>query len=152
MKLPCYIHGYVDRHGSARYYFRRAGFQQVRLRGVPWSPDFMVAYERALAGQPETIGAARVLPGSMHALAISYYTSPDFLVKLTPGSQRARRNVIEICARPTRTASVTATSARRSCSGNMSCGSWRPCRSQSNRKFAGHGRVSQALPCQHLES
>jgi integrase len=101
MKLPRYIKGYVDRNGKARFYFRRAGFKSVALPGLPWSSDFMQAYERAMAGQPTAIGAARVLPGSMHALAISYYgSSPDYL-GMEPSSQRVRRNIIEKFCRET---------------------------------------------------
>ena len=95
LKLPRYIKAYVDQNGKARYYFRRAGFKSVALPGIPFSPEFMVAYEIAAAGQPPAIGAARVLPGSMHALAMSYYNnSPEFLA-MSPYSQRLRRNVIE---------------------------------------------------------
>jgi integrase len=100
MKLPRYIKGYVDQNGKARYYFRRAGFKSVTLPGVPWTAQFMEAYEIALAGQPAAVGAARVLPGSMHALAISYYGSLDYL-KMKPHSQRMRRNVIERFCRET---------------------------------------------------
>src|SRR5215813_1006484 len=94
MKLPRYIHGFVDKHGKARYYFRRLGFKKVALPGVPWSPEFMQAYENALAGQPSLIGAKRVLPGSMRALAVSYYQSVEYL-RMKPRSQRVRRNIIE---------------------------------------------------------
>jgi integrase len=94
MKLPRYVHGFVDRHGRPRYYFRRAGFKKMPLPGLPWSPDFMAAYQTALAGQMPSIGAARVLPRSMHALAISYYGSGEFL-RMNPRSQRVRRNIIE---------------------------------------------------------
>jgi integrase len=94
MKLPRYVHGFVDRHGKARYYFRRLGFKKVALRGVPWSAEFMQAYETALAGQPPSIGATRVLPGSMRALATSYYQSVEYL-QMKPRSQRVRRNIIE---------------------------------------------------------
>ena len=31
MKAPKHVHGYVDRHGKARFYLRRNGLQQ---RGV----------------------------------------------------------------------------------------------------------------------
>jgi integrase len=106
LKLPRYVHGFVDRHGNARYYFRRDGFKQVRLRGVPWSSEFMNVYETALAGQPLPIGAGKVLPGSMHALAISYYGSTEFLVKLSTDSQRARRNVVEKFLRETDTSGL----------------------------------------------
>jgi integrase len=95
MKLPKYIKAYVDQTGKARHYFRRAGFKNVTLPGVPWSSEFMRAYEDALAGQPVEIGAWRVVRGSLHALAISYYsTSLEFLtMKLQ--SQRMRRRAIE---------------------------------------------------------
>ena len=58
LKLPPYIHGYTDRHGRPRFYFRRAGFKKVPLPGLPWSPVFMDAYDTALAGQRIAIGAS----------------------------------------------------------------------------------------------
>jgi integrase len=95
LKLPKFINAYVDRNGKPRYYFRRAGFKSVTLPGTPWSPEFMRAYEDALAGQPIAVGAGRTIPGSMHALAISYYNSPEYLIKLKPKTQRVRRSTIE---------------------------------------------------------
>jgi integrase len=100
MKLPRYVHGFVDRHGKARYYFRRAGFKKVPLQGLPWSPEFMATYAAAQAEQPAPIAAARVLPGSIHALAASYYGSPEFL-GMKANSQRVRRNIIERFLRET---------------------------------------------------
>lgn len=100
MKLPRYVNGFLDRHGKARFYFRRAGFNRVALPGLPWSPVFMATYQIALAGQPPTIGATRVQPGSIHALAISYYNSLEFLGMKT-SSQRVRRNIIEKFCRET---------------------------------------------------
>jgi hypothetical protein len=38
----------------------------------------MAAYEAALTGQPSPIGVARVKPGTMRALAASYFASIDF--------------------------------------------------------------------------
>ena len=32
LKLPKYVHGFVDRHGKPRFYFRRPGFETKRLR------------------------------------------------------------------------------------------------------------------------
>jgi hypothetical protein len=46
---PKYVHGFIDRHGRPRFYFRRAGFKKIPLPGLPWSPAFMEAYEIALA-------------------------------------------------------------------------------------------------------
>src|ERR1700728_2979952 len=90
MKLPRYVHGFIDRHGKPRHYFRRAGFKKIPLPGMPWSPDFMTAYQAAFAGQPAPIGAGQVLPGSMRALAVSYYGSPEYL-KMS--SKSVRRNI-----------------------------------------------------------
>jgi hypothetical protein len=97
---PKFVQGFIDRHGKPRFYFRRAGFKPVPLPGLPWSPEFMQAYEAAIAGQPAAIGSARVLPGSMHALAISYYGSADFL-RMKASSQRVRKNIIERFCRET---------------------------------------------------
>jgi hypothetical protein len=77
-RLPKYLQGFIDRHGKTRFYFRRAGFKTVALPGLPWSPPFMAAYEAALAGQPAEIGISRVKPGTMWALAVSYFNSPEF--------------------------------------------------------------------------
>jgi hypothetical protein len=57
MKMPRYVHGYIDRHGKPRFYFPRRGFKDVPLSGPPWSPEFMAKYEAAMAGQPIEIGA-----------------------------------------------------------------------------------------------
>ena len=50
MKMPKFTQAFIDRHGNARFYFRRAGFKRVPLPGLPWSPEFMAAYEAAMAG------------------------------------------------------------------------------------------------------
>jgi integrase len=91
---PKFVHGYVDRHGKARFYFRRAGFKKAPLPGLPWSPEFMEAYQRALEGQPEAIGEKRTAPGTMRALAVSYFQSSEF-TSLQPSSQKSYRSVIE---------------------------------------------------------
>src|SRR4029453_14198462 len=89
---------FIDRHGKGRFYFRRAGFKPVPLPGLPWSPEFMTAYEEALAGQPAPIGAARVKPGTLRALAVSYFASPAFRSK-RPSTQYTYRNIIDrFCA------------------------------------------------------
>lgn len=96
--LPKYVHGYIDRHGKPRHYLRRLGFPRIRLPGLPWSPEFMAAYEEALAGQPAPIGISRVKPGTFHALAVSYFASPAFRTK-RPSTQYTYRNIIDrLCA------------------------------------------------------
>jgi integrase len=94
LRLPRYVHGFVDRHGKPRFYFRRPGFETKALHGLPFSAEFMSDYEAALAGQPPPVGANRAPPGSMWALALSYFTSPEFRT-LRPSTQRAYRGIIE---------------------------------------------------------
>jgi integrase len=91
---PKFVQGFVDRHGKPRFYFRRAGFKAVPLPGLPWSSEFMTAYEHALAGQSLQIGTARVKPGTMRALAVSYCSSAAFQA-MKPSSQSVRRRVID---------------------------------------------------------
>jgi integrase len=91
---PKFVHGFLDRHGKPRFYFRRVGFKKVPLPGLPWSPEFMAAYEAALAGHPLQIGSSRVKPGTLRALAVSYFASPAFRTK-RPSTQYTYRNVID---------------------------------------------------------
>jgi integrase len=93
---PKFVQAFIDRHGKARFYFRRAGSKSVPLPGLPWSPEFMAAYELAMeatTGQPE-VGAARTNPGSINALVVSYYKSDEWN-RLTPETQKTRRRIVE---------------------------------------------------------
>src|SRR5262245_13859477 len=65
LRLPRYVHGFIDRHGKPRFYFRRAGFGSRPLRGSLYSSQFMDDYEAALAGQSLPIGADRARPGTI---------------------------------------------------------------------------------------
>jgi integrase len=91
---PKFVQGFIDRHGKARFYFRRAGFKQMPLPGLPWSPEFMAAYDEALAGQPVRVGSAGVRAGTIRAVAASYFASPAFR-SLRPRSQYVYRSAIE---------------------------------------------------------
>ena len=63
---PKYTHWKVNRPGGKGFwYYERRGFQRVRLPGLPWSPEFMAAYEKAEKAKPEEIAAARTLPNSL---------------------------------------------------------------------------------------
>jgi integrase len=95
---PRYVQGFIDRHGKPRFYFRRPGFKQVPLPGLPWSPEFMGAYDEALAGQPAQIGSVRVKPGTIRALAVSYYNSLGFR-SLKLSSQAIYRRIIDALCR-----------------------------------------------------
>jgi integrase len=54
----------------------------------------MEAYEQALAVQPVQVGSARVKPGTLRALAVSYFASLAFRTK-KPGTQHAYRYIID---------------------------------------------------------
>jgi integrase len=93
-RVPKYVHSFTDRHGKQRYYFRRPGFERAPLPGLPWSPQFMAAYEAALAGQAPKVGSTHVKAGTIRALAISYFNSSGFR-SLAPSTQSTYRNIIE---------------------------------------------------------
>lgn len=93
IRLPRYVHGFLDRHGRPRHYYRRRGFNAVPLPGLPYSPEFMAAYESALAGQ-RAAPSARAVPGTMNALALSFFAAPAFST-LRPSTRSAYRWTIE---------------------------------------------------------
>jgi len=98
LKLPRYVHGFIDRNGHPRYYFRRRGFRRAKLPGLPWSAEFMTAYEKSLAGAPALIGADRHDPGSVDAVVTSYLSSKSF-TGLAAATQRMRRALLKrFCA------------------------------------------------------
>ena len=92
-----YIQAWLDvRSGKPRYYFRRPGFKRLPLPGSPWSPEFEAAYAEAMAGQraPVTSPRRQFLPGTMNALAVSYFNSVGFR-SLAPSSQSFYRTLID---------------------------------------------------------
>ena len=55
IRLP-HVQEYRDRQGKARRYFRRPGYKRVPLPGTPGAPQFMAAYQAALAAERPPIG------------------------------------------------------------------------------------------------
>lgn len=96
MKKPKHVHGYVDRHGKARFYFRRKGCPQISLPGLPWSPEFMAAYHEAMSSDaPRTVIVAnRIKAGTIDALVHTYLHSVAFS-ELATETQRTRRNILK---------------------------------------------------------
>jgi integrase len=98
LKLPTYVHAFIDHNGHPRYYFRRRGYRRATLPGLPWSPEFMAAYEKALARTPASIGADRHDPGSVDAVVTGYLASKSF-AGLAAATQRMRRALLKrFCA------------------------------------------------------
>ena len=96
LKLPRFVHGFIDRHGKPRFYFRRRGFKQMPLPGLPHSTEFMDAYQAAVGTEHGAeIGAARTSPGTINALVVSYYQSDAWKNGLEEETRKTRRRIIE---------------------------------------------------------
>jgi integrase len=90
-----YVDRFVDRHGHARHYFRRPGCKRIPLPGLPGSPEFMTAYNAALAEDaPVSKPTSRGEPGTFNRLSAQYFASPDFF-RLRPRTQHVYRLVID---------------------------------------------------------
>jgi site-specific recombinase XerD len=96
-KHPKYTHGFIDHDGKPRFYLRVPGRKRVPLPGLPWSPEFMEARERALQGEwtaPE-IGSSRTKAGTVNAALVSYYQSTAFTEGLAESTRKSRRAILE---------------------------------------------------------
>lgn len=93
-RLPQYVHRFRDRHGRIRHYFRRRGFKPAALPGLPYSVEFMAAYQAALSETPPSVPAGRVLAGTVNAAIVSYFASAAFNL-LAPNTRRTRRYILE---------------------------------------------------------
>ena len=92
---PKYVHGFIDRHGKPRHYLRRPGRKKVPLPGMPWSTEFMDAYEAAMnRAAPIVIGVKRSVPGSV-AEAVAHYLGSAAFTDLAPATQAQRRAILE---------------------------------------------------------
>jgi integrase len=87
-----YVHEYFDRHGKLRRYVRRPGALRVALPGLPGTPEFMQAYQDAMAGDVVPRDT-RNKPGTLGALAAAFQSSAKF-AKLKPSSQATYRLVL----------------------------------------------------------
>jgi integrase len=96
MRTLRYIQGWVDRTtGRPRYRVRRRGFASVELPGVPGSPEFMAAYQAALANAPAAIGIKRNAPGTVAYVVAAYLDSQSHFGRLAPGTRAMRRAILE---------------------------------------------------------
>lgn len=90
-----YVHAWTDQHGKPRHYFRRGGYKQRPLPGLPGSAEFNEAYQLALEGAGRIeIGAKRSVAGSVGALVSAYLNTLGFK-NLAPETQRSVRNILE---------------------------------------------------------
>jgi hypothetical protein len=94
-RYPKHTYGFVDRHGHARFYFRKPGCKRAALPGLPWSPEFMAAYEAALRADNAGVGEARTISGTVNAALVAYYQHPSFTDALAKVTQQNRRAILE---------------------------------------------------------
>ncbi len=95
IKLPG-VESWRDRHGRLRHYYRPTkAHKRVTLPGEAGSAEFMAAYHAALAASaPDRVKVRTAPPGTMAALAASYYTSAAF-ADLRPSTRATRRGIID---------------------------------------------------------
>ncbi len=93
-KPPKYTHGYIDCRGKPRWYLRRPGLKRVSLSGLPWSPEFMAAYEAAMAGEKIEPGKSSIKPGSVADLITAYYQTAAF-TRLSDATRQTYRGILE---------------------------------------------------------
>jgi hypothetical protein len=93
-KPPKYCHGYIDCRGKPRWYLRRPGFKQVPLPGLPWSPEFMAAYEAAMAGAKIEPGKNQIKAGSIADVITIYYQTAAF-TRLSDTTRQTYRGILE---------------------------------------------------------
>ncbi len=105
--LPLHVSPATDRHGRIRLRFRKGLFSAYLspalgdyhrdVAKLLKSPEFWERYEAALAGieaASRRIGAGRHKPGTLAALVLAYYRSPEFL-GLSQATKATYRGILE---------------------------------------------------------
>ncbi|MGH6865740.1 MAG: site-specific integrase [Methyloceanibacter sp.] len=90
-----YVYPDKDRQGRRRWLLRMPGRKAATLGGAYGSPEFMANYQAAIEWAEPTPkrGTGNVRPGSLRALALSYFNSGTFKGH-RPETQRSQRGII----------------------------------------------------------
>jgi hypothetical protein len=83
-----------DRHGNIRIYYRAKGRPKVRLRGTPWTLEFMAAYQAA-KGEAAPTKAKGIASGTWRWLCTRYFAECAEYKRLDARTQRVRRQILE---------------------------------------------------------
>lgn len=94
--LPDGVTDYRDRHGKARYRFRKTGYKTHHFKAEPGTEGFRAEYAAALTGtlDPLPIGIDRIIPDSIDDMCVRYYRSTAWK-KMAANSQATYRGIIE---------------------------------------------------------
>lgn len=86
-----------DRHGNIRIYFRKKGSKKIRIKEIPFTPDFMVQYEEALklVSPKQGILSRPLLQNSWSWLCLKYFQECADYRRLEPRTQQVRRLILE---------------------------------------------------------
>lgn len=94
MRRPLYVTKFIDRHGKARWRFRRKGYATHYFREPFGTKAFEREYAACLQAEPMPAGAGRTKPGSVADMVLRYYADTSFL-DLRPSTQAVYRGVLE---------------------------------------------------------
>jgi integrase len=83
-----------DRHGNVRIYYRAKGRPKVRLRGTPWTSEFMAEYEVAKGGASTATGKG-ISPGTWRWLCTRYFAECADYLRLDDRTKHVRRGILE---------------------------------------------------------
>jgi integrase len=83
-----------DRHGNIRIYYRRKGRPKIRLRGTPWTLEFMAQLDSVKA-EPEPMTHKGITPGTWRWLCAKYFAECADYLRLNERTKRVRRGIIE---------------------------------------------------------
>ena len=83
-----------DRHGNVRIYYRAKGRPKVRLRGTPWTIQFMAEYEAA-KGEVSTANWKGITSGTWRWLCTRYFAECADYLRLDARTRRVRRGILE---------------------------------------------------------
>jgi len=83
-----------DRHGNIRIYYRAKGRPKVRLRGTPWTPEFMAEYQAA-KGEAAPTKAKGIASGTWRWLCTRYFAECTEYKRLDARTQHVRRQILE---------------------------------------------------------
>lgn len=92
IRLP-YVQAYRDCRGKVRHYVRRRRKPNVPLPGLPGSPEFMAAYQDAIASDGHA-PPGRHKERTIGYLVARFYRSAAF-TNLAPSSQKAYRLILD---------------------------------------------------------
>ena len=84
-----------DRHGNIRVYYRAKNTPKVRLRGTPWTPEFMAAYEAAKNATVDPARRSGIMTGTWRWLCVKYFSESADYKRLEPQTRHVRRLILE---------------------------------------------------------